>query len=57
MALKLKERPVEVNGKKGQVEPEKHEDINLGGSLVSVIFLGLIIIVSWLGVWTLFIIR
>ncbi len=57
MALKLKEQPVEVSEKKGQVEPEKHEDVNLGGSLVSVTILGLFILFSWLGVWTLFIIR
>ncbi len=57
MALKLKERPVEVSEKKVQVEPEKHEDVNLGGSLVSVTILGLFILFSWLGVWTLFIIR
>lgn len=55
--LKLKERPVEESEKTEQVEPEKHEYVNLGGSLASVTFLGLFIIVSWLGVWTLFMIR
>jgi len=57
--LKLKERPVKLNEQmdEEQEHPEDHDNLNLGGSLASVTFLGLFIIVSWLGVWSLFMIR
>lgn len=52
-------RPIKVNESKQvkQQEPANHDDLNLRGSLASVSFLGLFIIISWLGVWLLFMIR
>lgn len=36
---------------------ESHDDIDLRGTLISVSIVGLVILVSWLGVWYLFVTR
>lgn len=36
---------------------EEESEVNLKGTLISVSILGLIIIVSWIGVWALFLSR
>lgn len=45
-------------------EPQKskqpvgeHDDLDLRGTLVSVSFVGLVIILSWAGVWSIFVSR
>lgn len=36
---------------------DDHNDLDLRGTLVSVLIVGLVILVMWLGVWSLFISR
>jgi hypothetical protein len=38
-------------------QPTSHDEVDLRGTLASVGFLGFFIILSWLGVWYLFISR
>ena len=54
---KLKEEPIKLHSQKEQHEPQEQEEVNLGGTLASVTILGLFILISWLGVWSLFMIR
>jgi len=56
---KLKERPVELHKEieDAKEQQEDHNKENLSGSLAAVTVLGLFIIISWLGVWSLFMYR
>jgi len=54
---KLEDQPVKLHKQKEDAASKEHKDVNLSGTLASVTFLGLFILISWLGVWALFMIR
>lgn len=53
----MKGEKVMATPEKSEQQVEQLEEHDLKGSLVSVLFIGFIILASWLGVWYLFLVR